>query len=228
MTFKDSFIPTSLLAGAMFIAGGAQAAPLEDTADGSWVTITGEVAQVSPETFLLDYGDNTLVVEMDDWDFYGEATPLVAGERVTVSGKVDKGFYESRTLEAGSVYVDSRNTYYYADPADEEEWVTYVSSPVIVGTGDIADNIDLAGVVTSTDGREFTVDTGAMEATVDTSAMAYNPMEDEGLQKIEKGDFVSVSGVIEESLFDERELVATTILSLDYDVSKSGSNNQGG
>jgi len=59
---------------------------------------------------------------MDDWDWFDEASRLNAGEKVTVYGRIDDGLYETRTIEADSVYVYERNTYYYANDADEESY----------------------------------------------------------------------------------------------------------
>lgn len=53
-------------------------------------------------------------------------------------------------------------------------------------------------------GREFTVNTGLRKVSVDTDKMAYDPMDAVGVQKIKKGDRVSVSGTMETDLFEGR------------------------
>ena len=44
--------------------------------------------------------------------------------------------------------------------------------------------------------------------------MAYDPMDDEGFQKIEEGDVVSVTGVMKTDILDDRELHASSIVTL--------------
>lgn len=60
-----------------------------------------------------------ITVEMDDWDWYAEGAALSEGDRVTVYGFIDDDFYELRSIEASSVYVDDFNTFFYASGLDE-------------------------------------------------------------------------------------------------------------
>lgn len=72
------------------------------------------------------------------------------------------------------------------------------------------------GTVTGVDGREFTIDTGPRKLTVDTSTMVYNPLDKKGYQTVDKGDYVSVSGHMEDDFWEGRELMADTVVTL-YD-----------
>lgn len=49
---------------------------------------------------------------------------------------------------------------------------------------------------------------------IDTSGMTYNPMDDLGFQKIEKGDYVSVSGDMDYDFWEKKELMADTIITI--------------
>ena len=73
----------------------------------------------------------------------------------------------------------------------------------------------LSGQVETIDGREFTIDTGLREVRIDTIAMPYNPMDDKGFQQIEVGDWVSVSGQLDLDVFESREIMAESIVTLD-------------
>jgi hypothetical protein len=68
--------------------------------------------------------------------------------------------------------------------------------------------------VTDVDDEEFTLNTGTRSIRVEVDEMPYNPLDDEGYQKIELGDRVSVSGVIDDDLFEGRELVASSVVDL--------------
>ncbi len=173
--------------------------------DGSYITITGTVVATSDNAFELDYGQGIVLVEMDDWDWYEEGQALIVGDEVTVYGVVDDDLYETTSIEAGSVYVQDLNTYFYASTADEESIPMY-------NRGD--HGLQLTGEVSKVDGREFYIDTGKRRIKVDTRLMSYNPMDDKGYQRVDKGDWVTVAGDIDYDLFNKRELKAETIITL--------------
>jgi uncharacterized protein YdeI (BOF family) len=177
--------------------------------DGSWISISGTVTTVGPDAFNLDYGEGLVTVEMDDWDLDADGYKLLEGDDVTVYGRVDDDFLETTSIEAGSVYVKGLNTFFYANSADEE------TLPAAATVTVVDYDLKLTGEVASVDGREFTIDTGPREMRVDTIMMSYNPMDDEGFQKIEVGDRVSVTGDIDVDTWEKRELMAETIVTLE-------------
>lgn len=149
---------------------------------------------------------------MDDWDWDADAYKLLPGDRVTVYGEVDDDLFETTTIEASSVYVEGLGTHFYASAADEEDALepTYTGVPVIVSSTTIR------GTVIDVDELqdEFTVDAGINEITVDVDEMLYDPLDDEGYQKIEEGDRVSVTGQMETEFFEGRELTADSVVTL--------------
>ncbi|MDT8449863.1 MAG: hypothetical protein RQ847_06780 [Wenzhouxiangellaceae bacterium] len=203
---------TAIAAALTAMGASAVAQPNPATLeDDTWLSLNGTVTSVSDTTFRLDYGDGIVTVEMDDWDNYGEAFVLADGDNVTVFGEVDDDLYEKTKIEASSVYVEDLNSYFYASSADEEEigeWAIELDPEV----GDIT----YIGTVESVDplAEEFTIDTGATELTVDSSPLLYNPLDDEGFQQIEKGDRVSVNGVVDSDFFEGSELKADSIVTL--------------
>lgn len=176
--------------------------------DGSWITLSGTVKAVTPDTFTLDYGDGFVTVEMDDGDRDADAYKLLEGDKVTVSGKIDDDFYERTTLEASSVYVEKLGTYFYASALDEEDLFVEVTTPIVIASTTVQ------GVVSEVRDEEFVLDTGLRRLTVEVEEMAYDPLDDEGYQKIEVGDRVSVNGEMDSDLFEGRELVADSIVTL--------------
>ena len=211
------YVPAALLAASLSAPAVAQDASPNPylLPDESWISISGTAVDVQFDTFTLDYGDGVVTVEMDDWDWYNENRVVLEGDKLTVYGKIDDDLYETTSIEASSVYVESLGTYFYASAADEEYdddydyWV--VASPITVG------DTTVRGTVTGVDGREFTIDTGARQLTVDTVAMSYNPLDDRGYQQIDPGDYVSVTGHIDNDLWEERELTAEYVVTLQDD-----------
>lgn len=180
-------------------------------ADDAWISISGTVDEVGPNTFNLDYGDGEIIVEMDDGDRDADAYKLMEGDEVTVNGRIDDDLFETRTIEASSVYVEKLDTYFYASSVDEEDaattFVTYWSPVVISKTV-------LQGTVTDVDDEEFTLNTGARRITVEVEEMPYDPLDEDGYQRIQIGDRVSVTGMIDYDLFEGREMVAESIVEI--------------
>lgn len=174
--------------------------------DGSFISLTGEVAEVNGDTFTLDYGSGTIEVEMGDFGWF-EESPLEAGAEVTVRGRMDEGFFDTRTIDAAAVHVKGQHTYYYSDPneADLSEYVGFLAN--FDGDDEAnRDSVMLSGEVVGQSDGEFMLDTGTREIGVDTTGL-------DGMPDIEVGDRVTVHGRIDEAgFFDDRELEADWIV----------------
>ncbi len=207
--FTKKALAVVLVAGGLAFSAHAQD-PREQP-DESWISLAGTVTSTTPDSFRLDYGDGMITVEMDDWDSFGDAWPLMDGDQVTVYGKVDQNLFANTTIEAGSVYVEGLNTFFYASPADEEEYGAWVVSVDVV-PGDLTyiGTVESVNPMTNT----FTIDTGATELSVDTSALPYDPLDDEGFQQIDVGDRVSVDAVIDADFIGDQDLLAESVVTL--------------
>jgi len=212
---RDS-IRTVLVTGAAcgLVLAPAAIALAEDPymkANDSWVTVSGEVESVSPNRFILDYGKGLITVEMDDGDRDADAYKLLEGDEVTVSGRIDDDFFERRSIEAASIYVENIGTTFFASSVDEEDWgtaVVQVSMPVDVSGASII------GEVTEVYDEEFTLSYGDKAIRVDVDSLGYDPLDDDGYQQIDKGDIVKVTGTFDTEIFTGRELKANTIIEL--------------
>jgi len=178
--------------------------------DGEWLSLSGEVQQVSGETFTLDHGDDEIIVEMDDYDWFDENV-VKKGDRVTVTGRMDKDFIHDRKIEASSVYIKPLSAYYFANAADEEDG--YYSAVIDLPNDD--EWVSFAGEVTKIDGENIVLDTGLIEYDVDAGNLGYDPFDREGLGQIDVGERVVITGRMDDAdLFDEREIEATSITTL--------------
>jgi uncharacterized protein YdeI (BOF family) len=192
----------------LFVAVPAMAEDPYMEPDDSWISLSGTVTAVTPDAFTLDYGKGMITVEMDDGDRDADAYKLIEGDKVTVNGIIDDGLFETRTIEASSVYVEKLDTYFYASAADEEDTFVTYWSPVVVS------RTVVQGTVTEVNDEEFVLNTGARTVTVEVEEMPYNPLDDEGYQKVDVGDRVSVTGTMDYDLFEGRELVADSLVIL--------------
>jgi uncharacterized protein YdeI (BOF family) len=207
--------PRTLIAGltaVLLLAGGAAQSKSPFTAPNhSWITVSGTVKAATGSTFSIDYAGRSLLVEMDDWDWYAEARPIQKGQKVVVTGRIDDDLFQRRTIEASSVYVESLDTYFYASSADEENRFYPYGQVYDYRSGNF---VALTGRVDSVGRKEFVLDTGAGNVVIDTAKMRDNPLDREGPRQVGKGDRVSVTGRIDEGLFERREVNATTVVVL--------------
>lgn len=183
----------------------------------TWISINGTVESVSRDTFMLDYGEGHVQVEMDDGDRDADAYKLLKGDKVTVSGMVDKDFYETTSIEAASVYVENIGTYFFSSAVDEEDSYVTFETPIIVSSTAV-----IKGTVSKVNDDSFMLSSGSQKIKVEVDEMAYNPLDKKGYQKIREGDLVSVSGQVDNELFDGRVFNAHSIVTI-QDNSKSDS-----
>ena len=204
-----TFVATALFAGPAFAQNESPYLKADDT----WINIDGTVDKVSADSFLLNYGTGTITVEMDDGDRDADGYKLNRNDKVRVSGRIDDDFFEKTKIEASAVYVENLGTYFFASSLDEEDAYPFVyTTPVITAS------TTLQGTVSEIDDHEeFVLNTGLRRVRVELDEMPYNPLDDEGYQKIRVGDRVRVSGKIDVDLFEiegEREFVADSIVTL--------------
>lgn len=177
----------------------------------SWITISGTVESVEPNSFVLDFGDGTVLVEMDDGDRDADGYMLSGGDRVTVSGHIDADFFEKTKIGAGSVYVENLGTTFFASSLDDEDWGVAESSIIPPITHS---KMVVSGTVAKVNSNDFLIDTGDRMLRVDVSELPFNPLDDEGYLKIDEGDRVKVLGQIDVNLFEGRQLVADTVIEM--------------
>ncbi|WP_085919997.1 DUF5666 domain-containing protein [Halomonas sp. CSM-2] len=206
MTFMLTITAAATMAPAMVLAAESPYTKPDDT----WINLSGTAVDTGPSSFILDYGQGTITVEMDDWSWFEkDGYGLIEGDKVTVYGKVDDGLAEAAKIEAGSVYVESLGSYFYADSADEEDLLYNVVTPIVPGY------TELTGTVTSTSEFEFTIDTDLQQMTIDTTSLSYDPLDEKGYQQINEGDLVTVTGDLDTDLMENMELMADSIVILD-------------
>lgn len=200
-------IATALLIGA---AAPAVAQDPYTLPDDTYISLSGTVTSPAADSFVLDYGDGLIRVELEGWLLGTNALPIREGDKATVYGEVDDDSFENTTIEAEAVYVEDLNSFFYGEVADEDFYRPryYTYAPFVDSV------VTLEGTVTSIDDDEFTLNTGLRAIVVETEDMRYNPLDEDGYQRIHVGDRVRVVGEVDYDLFEGREVEATTITTL--------------
>jgi len=220
-THKKILLSTAAIAGLTLVAGGVYAANPYAKPNQADITITGDVISQVGDEFTLDYGEGIITVEMDDWDWHNEAAYINPGETVTVRGEIDDDLYQIKTIEADSVYVFERATYYYASDTDEEDSAYWTFSYYDPATAPEGTWFGLSGTVTKVTGSEFTLDTGYNKMQIETAYLGYNPLDDVGYQQVDPGDRVYVTGDLDRNFFTKNEIDANSIITLAQDTTKT-------
>lgn len=190
----------------------AQSTDVATTFDEEWIMLSGKVETVLATSFLLDYGQDDITIELDkfDWDVERSVLP---GDRVTVTGRMDRNLYDARSIEAATVFVPRLNEYIYADPEDEEgdPSLSYRFTPGVYSGSDDGDWMSFSGLVTAMEGDEIMVDTGISSIRVDTSPVPGGLVS----PSVDIGDRVLVSGELDAAdLFDKKEVEANSVTRL--------------
>jgi uncharacterized protein YdeI (BOF family) len=187
---------------------GTDQAEVQTTEVGRMVTLSGVIKDVTDDTFTLDYGPNTITVEMDGYDWYSQ-NPLLKGDVVVVRGLMDEDFFNERRVEASSVFVDSLNTYFYADPTDDEAETTSYTGNIAGKLFANENSVSVVGVITQLETRtDFEIDVGMKKIQVDASKLDTMP-------PLEIGDRVNVEGKMEDAdLFGGREMIVNDLIKI--------------
>lgn len=179
--------------------------------DQAQITLSGTVTSTAGEEFQLKYGGGIVTVELDRFYWLDDpAQILIPGENVTVTGTVDDDWFEGREIVAETLQLNDSHVFYYLGSA----------LPVHVETAgadqDLLDGtyVRTTGTVTNLDGDRFEVNYENGSMPVDVSSLGYNPFDDEGLQKLEEGDRVSVYGTVDDDFFKSKGILASSIYEL--------------
>ncbi|MDT8408049.1 MAG: hypothetical protein RQ741_00490 [Wenzhouxiangellaceae bacterium] len=207
---KYSISAIAMIFAVAFLAttGRAQEEPATQP-DESWISLTGTVTSTTASSFRLDYGDGVVTVKTANWDDFNNAVPLADGDEVTVYGEVESDLYDKAMIEAGRIYVDDLNTFFSASAMDGWEWLADTAADpgelMYIGTVQTVNPAE----------KTFSIDTGTKKLTVSTRELLYNPLDDEGFQQIDVGDRVGVDAVIDEAFMNDRDIVATSVVTLE-------------
>lgn len=172
--------------------------------DGDWIRLDGTVEMTGTSTFELDYGAGTITVEADDWDLTSEGIGILPGDRVSVTGRMDRDVFTNTSIEASAIYLENLNTVYFANAADEEEF-----GLAAIPTRPATEGIDYTGWVTGSTPDGFTLGAQSTLLNVDTSQLD-TPLAKDG---ISAGDRVYVWGDLELSS-GQNKLVAEGLMEL--------------
>lgn len=190
-----------------------------DEADDTQITMSGTMTDIDGDEFVLNYGDGSIAVELEDWGRDADDLGFNDGAEVTVFGEIDNDLFSASTIEAEAIYLKSSATYYYAaEDADEHSHKAYMwSGPDTYKLSDMT----LRGRVVSTDvdDGKFTIAVGnGDEVTISTAALDYDPLKGELRNPVDTGDWVRVAGRLDFEFFEGKVLRAESVSTIYEDA----------
>lgn len=202
------YFPILFAAMSLAVASYAQDR-VADAAGDSQISLSGKVAAIQKDSFVLDYGAGRVEIDLEDGlDWFPEGTPgLTIGEPVTVNGRIDDTTFANREIEATSIYRPSTQTYLYSDASNAKFFpLEQPQRPADTSW------VNLSGTVKGVSGRDFVLDTGVREFHITTGAMRNDPV---AVGKLRPGSRVTVSGLVNgDDIFDHPEIDATNVVVL--------------
>jgi uncharacterized protein YdeI (BOF family) len=200
------YFPILFAAMSLAVASYAQDRVTDAPSD-SQISLSGKVASIEQDSFVLDYGAGRVRVDLEDGlDWFPVGTPgLTIGEPVTVNGRIDDDTFANRELEASSIYRPTTQSYLYSDASNARFF------PIEPRPNDQS-WVNLSGTVKGVTGRDFVLDTGVREFHITTGAMRNDPV---AVGKLRPGSRVTVSGMVNgDDIFDHPEIDATNVVVL--------------
>ncbi len=183
---------------------------VKDATAGEWISLAGKVRSASADHLSLSYGPDAVRVELEEIESWPE-DEVKAGDRVTVSGRVDNDFYEGKTVNAAAVHVASLDRTFHGASEDQRTYHDFLASQF----AEDGDWVTLSGRIGKFLENGLTLETGIVDVNVDTDQIDEPINDDKGDVRLALNDRVLVTGRVEKSdLFDAKEIEAHAIVAM--------------
>ena len=179
--------------------------------NGDEIKIAGKVSKAKASTFLLDYGQGSITVELDDYDSYEEGFNIIDGDQVIVTGKVDADSGQKRTIEARRVFIPAIDLEIFASATDEEDTASKSFTQSLTdGT-----EVDLRGIIKNINRKVITIQSSKGRVEVHLGSVKGQERETFYL-----GQAVRVTGFFKNRLIRKDMIFADSIQSVKREVAK--------
>ncbi|MBI1301759.1 MAG: NirD/YgiW/YdeI family stress tolerance protein [Alphaproteobacteria bacterium] len=214
LTLAVSLSTTAVYATGNTAAKTPTVAPAANSANlthNDYVTLSGSVARIMDgDEFELNYGSGMIKVDTNDtWPelFKAETNRvtnmLKTGDRVTVTGRVDKNWLTANEIEAEVISLSNGNSIVtYRNPASRNSWLDRNLDYFREGG-----RMSLTGTVTEVkNDHEFILQYGGGTIQIDTDGVNIP-----SASRIAVGERVTVYGTYDKGLFERNEIQAEAI-----------------
>ena len=185
--------------GLVFVSFGcamAQVSAPETSAAREIFTLSGQIVDAVDGNLVLRHDGGRVEVNFRSWPERAPGGPRImgVGDVVTVTGWLDENFIDTGSLEILGVYVEDRRAFFTLSEAARGDGEELRPLVVPIDTLGREGNASMTGTIVQLQANGFVLQAGPVEVVVDTSPLFYNPFDDVGVQVLESGDRVHVSG----------------------------------
>ena len=184
------------LASAVF-ATPQDAAP-EGDATREVFTLSGQIVDSVGGNLVLRHEGGVVEVNVSGWPERVPGGPRVigVGDTVTVTGWLDESFIRSGSLDILGVYVEDRRAFFTVGEGGSGDGEGM--RPLVVPTDTLGreGSASMTGTIIEMQEDAFVLRAGPADILVDTSSLFYDPYDDVGIQVLEVGDRVHVTGAL--------------------------------
>lgn len=199
MTFRRKIAATLACATVIAMAYGQ--------ADRIVVTQEGTVGDVEEDSFLLENGDRTTLVEMGEIDWFLEKPESIEEKRVTVKGVVDSDFFEDRVIEASQVEIRESGETVTTDAVNPvENPLANIPQPKLS-----VSTVEIRGTIVDVADESIKVESNDQVFTVVLSGLPEDPFDRLGTFRVAEGLPVAVTGPFQPGFFEEGKITAVTL-----------------
>ena len=199
-----------MVAGVALALAGAGLAAAQDSAPKGDArreifTLSGQIVDAVGGNLVLRHAGGIVEVNFSGWPERVPGGPRVmgVGDTVTVTGWLDESFIRSGSLDILGVYVEDRRAFFTLGEAESGNGEGM--RPLVVPTDTLGREGDasMTGTIVELQDEAFVLRAGPAEVLVDTTPLFYNPYDDVGIQVLEIGDRVHVTGTLETGFPDQ-------------------------
>jgi hypothetical protein len=184
------------------LAGGglveAQGSAPEGDATREVFTLSGQIVDSVGGNLVLRHEGGVVEMNVSGWPERAPGGPRImgVGDNVTVTGWLDESFIRSGSLDIVGVYVEDRRAFFTL--GEEGAGNGDGMHPLVVPTDTLGreGSASLTGTIVEMQDDAFVLRAGSADVVVDTTPLFYNPYDDVGVQILEVGDRVHVTGAL--------------------------------
>ena len=184
-----------MTAGCGLALAGAGLAAAQD-ADREVFTLSGQIVDSVGSNLVLRHEGGVVEVNFSGWPERVPGGPRImgVGDNVTVTGWLDERFMRTGSLDILGVYVADRRAFFTLGEEGGGDGAGLRPSVVPTDTLGREGSASMTGTIVEMRDEGFVLRAGPADVVVDTTPLFYDPYDDVGVQVLEVGDRVHVTG----------------------------------
>lgn len=161
-------------------------------------TLSGQIVDSVGSNLVLRHEGGVVEVNFSGWPERVPGGPRImgVGDNVTVTGWLDERFMRSGSLDILGVYVEDRRAFFTLGEEGGGDGAGLRPSVVPTDTLGREGSASMTGTIVEMRDEGFVLRAGPADVVVDTTSLFYNPYDDVGIQVLEVGDRVHVTGAL--------------------------------